>query len=183
MHAVIFDIDGTLLDSYGADGALYIAAVESVLGRVRIREAPECRFIRERHGDQLDEVPTSESTWIHDARIKAAVVAAPAVSFTFTGGSLSHVKVPVQLWRAEEDRESPNQWNSDIVRDALPAPQDVHNVRGVGHFAFLAPCSEALAKAVPRICQDPPDFDRAAFHVEFNWLVVTFFSAKLAAYR
>ena len=39
MHAVIFDIDGTLLDSYGADGALYIAAVESVLGRVRIRES------------------------------------------------------------------------------------------------------------------------------------------------
>ena len=39
-------------------------------------EAPECRFIREHHGDQLDEVPTSEPTWIHDARIKAAVVAA-----------------------------------------------------------------------------------------------------------
>jgi FMN phosphatase YigB (HAD superfamily) len=38
MHAVIFDIDGTLLDSNGVDGELYVAAVESVLGRVRIRE-------------------------------------------------------------------------------------------------------------------------------------------------
>src|SRR6267143_705934 len=37
MHAVIFDIDGTLLDSNGVDGELYIAAVEKVLGRVRIR--------------------------------------------------------------------------------------------------------------------------------------------------
>jgi FMN phosphatase YigB (HAD superfamily) len=37
MHAAIFDIDGTLLDSNGSDGELYIAAVESVLGRVRIR--------------------------------------------------------------------------------------------------------------------------------------------------
>ena len=108
---------------------------------------------------------------------------APAVSFTFTGGGLSHVNVPVQLWRAEEDRESPNQWNSDLVRDALPTPKDVHNVRGAGHFAFLAPCSEALARAVPRICEDAPGFDRAAFHVEFDRLVVTFFSAKLPGYR
>lgn len=146
-------------------------------------EAPECRFIRERHGDQLDEVPTLEPTWIHDARIKAAVVAAPAVSFTFASGGLSHVKVPVQLWRAEEDRESPNQWNSDIVRDALPTPQDVHTVRRAGHFAFLAPCSEALAKAVPKICQDAPGFDRGAFHMEFDRSVATFFTTKLDAYR
>ena len=39
MHAVIFDIDGTLLDSNGVDGELYIAAVKSVLGRVQIRES------------------------------------------------------------------------------------------------------------------------------------------------
>jgi beta-phosphoglucomutase-like phosphatase (HAD superfamily) len=38
MHAAIFDIDGTLLDSDGVDGELYTAAVERVLGRVRIRE-------------------------------------------------------------------------------------------------------------------------------------------------
>ena len=39
MHAAIFDIDGTLLDSNGPDGELYIAAVENVLGRVRIRSS------------------------------------------------------------------------------------------------------------------------------------------------
>lgn len=38
MHAVIFDIDGTLLDSNGVDGELYVGAVERVLGRLRIRE-------------------------------------------------------------------------------------------------------------------------------------------------
>jgi beta-phosphoglucomutase-like phosphatase (HAD superfamily) len=38
MHAAIFDIDGTLVDSDDVDGQLYIAAVEHVLGRVRIRE-------------------------------------------------------------------------------------------------------------------------------------------------
>jgi predicted dienelactone hydrolase len=144
-------------------------------------EAPECRFIKERHGDQLNAAPVSDSTWIHDPRIKAAVVAAPALGITFAGGGLRHIKVPVQLWRAEEDQESPNSWNSNMVRDELPTPPEAHNVTKAGHFGFLAPCSEALAKAVPRICQDAADFDRSAFHREFNRLVVAFFSGKLAA--
>jgi FMN phosphatase YigB (HAD superfamily) len=37
MHAVIFDIDGTLLDSNSVDDELYLAAVQRVLGTVRIR--------------------------------------------------------------------------------------------------------------------------------------------------
>jgi predicted dienelactone hydrolase len=110
-----------------------------------------------------------------------SLVAAPAVSFTFAAGGLHYVKVPVQLWCAEEDQESPNPWNSDIVRHRLPTPPDTHSVTKAGHFAFLAPCSDALARAVPRICQDAQNFDRSAFHREFNRLVVAFFSAKLAA--
>jgi len=144
-------------------------------------EAPECRFIKERHGDQLSAKSVSDSTWIRDARIKAAVVAAPAVGFTFAAGGLRYVKVPVQLWRAEEDQESPNPWNSDIVRHGLPTPPEAHSVTKAGHFAFLAPCSEALARTVPQICQDARDFDRSAFHREFNQVVVAFFSGKLAA--
>jgi FMN phosphatase YigB (HAD superfamily) len=41
MRAVLFDIDGTLLDSYVADNALYVEAIRSVLGPVRIRDAWE----------------------------------------------------------------------------------------------------------------------------------------------
>jgi beta-phosphoglucomutase-like phosphatase (HAD superfamily) len=37
MHAIIFDIDGTLLDSDVIDAELYVAAVRHVLGDVRIR--------------------------------------------------------------------------------------------------------------------------------------------------
>jgi beta-phosphoglucomutase-like phosphatase (HAD superfamily) len=37
MHAVVFDIDGTLLDSSSVDSTLYISAVEKVLGKVHIR--------------------------------------------------------------------------------------------------------------------------------------------------
>lgn len=37
MHAVIFDIDGTLLRSSEIDGKLYVAAVRAVLGGAKIR--------------------------------------------------------------------------------------------------------------------------------------------------
>jgi len=144
-------------------------------------EAPECRFIKERHGDQLDAAPVPDSNWIHDTRIKAAVVAAPALGITFAGGGLRHIKEPVQLWRAEDDQESPNPWNSDVVREGLPTPPEAHNVTKAGHFGFLAPCSQALAKAVPRICHDAPGFDRSAFHQEFNRLLVAFLRTKLGA--
>jgi beta-phosphoglucomutase-like phosphatase (HAD superfamily) len=39
MHAVILDIDGTLLESQEIDGSLYLAAIRAVLGEVRIRES------------------------------------------------------------------------------------------------------------------------------------------------
>jgi FMN phosphatase YigB (HAD superfamily) len=41
MHAVIFDIDGTLLDSYGFNNSMYADAVRSALGTVVIRGAWE----------------------------------------------------------------------------------------------------------------------------------------------
>lgn len=41
MHAAIFDIDGTLLDSYGVDNAMYADAIRLALGPVAIRDAWE----------------------------------------------------------------------------------------------------------------------------------------------
>jgi predicted dienelactone hydrolase len=56
---------------------------------------------------------------------------------------------------------------------------ETHIVPLAGHFAFLAPCSDALARRVPEICRDPPGFDRAAFHQEFNRAVADFFRQRL----
>jgi phosphoglycolate phosphatase-like HAD superfamily hydrolase len=39
MHAVILDIDGTLLNSSDIDGMLYLAAVRRVLGQAQVRES------------------------------------------------------------------------------------------------------------------------------------------------
>jgi predicted dienelactone hydrolase len=53
-------------------------------------------------------------------------------------------------------------------------------VPAAGHFSFLAPCSEALAKIAPDICRDA-GFDRAKFHKELNEALAAFFKAQLPA--
>ena len=104
------------------------------------------------------------TVWLHDERTKAAIAAAPAAGYAFTAGGLAGVKTPVRLWEAEDDRRAPNRWNGDVVKANLPSPPEAHPVQTADHFAFLAPCGEALAARVPEICREPPGFDRTAFH-------------------
>jgi predicted dienelactone hydrolase len=106
--------------------------------------APECNFIKQRKGDQLDPITTAPA-WVHDQRVKAAVVAAPAVSYLFGPGSLKGVDIPIQLWRASDDEQVPDDWNTAISRKELPRTAEEHLVPRVGHYVFLAPCSDSLA--------------------------------------
>jgi predicted dienelactone hydrolase len=116
---------------------------------------------------------------VADARIKAAVVAAPALGFTFAPDGLKNVKVPVQLWRAENDTLVPHPRYAEAVRLALPEAPDYRVVANAGHFDFQAPCSDALAAIAPPICASPAGFDRAAFHAAFNADAVKFFEKAL----
>jgi predicted dienelactone hydrolase len=116
---------------------------------------------------------------VHDPRIKAAVIAAPAVGYAFTAEGLSQVKAPIQLWRGERDEILPHPRHAQNVYDNLPIKPEYHVVPKAGHFVFVTPCPASLASAVPMICHDMEGFDRAAFHKEFNAAVVAFFKAKL----
>lgn len=110
-----------------------------------------------------------------DARIKAAVVAAPALGFTFSADGLRDVTMPVQLWRAENDMVLPHPWYAEAVRLALPQAPQYHVVAQAGHFDFLAPCNDTLATRAPEICSSAPGFDRRTFHATFNQAVSQFF--------
>jgi predicted dienelactone hydrolase len=63
--------------------------------------------------------------WIADPRIKAAVIAAPAIGFTFGRAGLKSVLIPVQLWRAGSDSILPSPDYAEAVRDALPRRQSI----------------------------------------------------------
>ena len=116
---------------------------------------------------------------ITEPRLRALVVAAPALGFTFGPGSLDGVRVPVQLWQAGEDAILPAPHYVEPVRAALPRPPEFHRVDQAGHFDFMAPCSERLSQAAPAICAGAPGFDRAAFHARFNAEVARFLSDAL----
>jgi predicted dienelactone hydrolase len=120
--------------------------------------------------------------WVHDPRIVAAVIASPAVGYAFSAEALSAVTVPIQLWRGDSDEILPQPSYAQAVYDRLPVKPEYHVVPNAGHFAFLAPCTPALAARVPEICHDPEGFDRTAFHREFNPAVVAFFKAKIPAH-
>jgi len=114
-----------------------------------------------------------------DARVRAAVVVAPALGFTFTPESLAAVSVPIQLWRAEDDLVLPHPWYAEAVRAALPQPLDYREVPKAGHFDFLAPCTPRFAAMAPPLCSSQPGFDRVEFHREFNAAVLGFFGVAL----
>jgi predicted dienelactone hydrolase len=137
-----------------------------------------CRMIKDRN-ITLSGQSTETPDWVHDPRIAAAVIASPALAYTFSAKSLSAVTVPIQLWRGDSDEILPHPNYAQTVYDRLPVKPEYHVVPNAGHFAFLAPCSQSLAAMVPEICHDPEGFDRTAFHREFNPAVVAFFKAKL----
>ena len=138
----------------------------------------DCRLIGQ-HRETVQAASDQALQFTHDRRIKAVVVAAPALGFTFTREGLSDVTQPVQLWQAGSDQILPAPFYAEPVRDGLPTSPEYHRIDGAGHFDFLPPCSPELAAAAPMICAPTPGFDRAAFHDRLNAEVVRFFEAEL----
>ena len=122
---------------------------------------------------------TRGQIWTHDPRLKAAVVAAPALGYAFGKSGLQKVTIPMQLWRAEFDHILPHPDYAEAVDHDLPVPPDYRLALNADHFDFLAPCSDALRKAAPPICVSRPGFDREAFHADFDRAVVAFFDTHL----
>ncbi|WGD54085.1 hydrolase [Bradyrhizobium sp. CB1650] len=117
----------------------------------------------------------------HDARIRAAVIVDPSTGVLFTRDTLAAINIPLQYWRSERGGPGVGDGSGTArMAEILPSEREFHAVPA-GHFAFLAPCSSELAAAIPRICTDnPADFDRAAFHRDFNANVTRFFREHLA---
>lgn len=122
--------------------------------------------------------PTPPPAFMQDPRIKAAVIAAP-LGLVFSPEGLRDIAVPVQLWRPENDDLASHPYNAEAVYLGLPMKPDYRVVPNAGHFAIMAPCAARLARAVPKICNDAPGFDRVAFHRKFNADILAFFRKHL----
>ncbi|MEZ4869496.1 MAG: prolyl oligopeptidase family serine peptidase [Caldilineaceae bacterium] len=120
--------------------------------------------------------PMMDAAFLPDARIKAAVVAAPGLGFTLVPSGLDPIRVPIQLWSADNDSNVPYATNTKLVRAALGSRVEFHAVASAGHFAFLTPCG---LLAPPELCSDQRGFDRQAFHRQMNASVIAFFEKNM----
>lgn len=133
------------------------------------------------HAGGVPSFTPPKDAWASDPRVGAVVIAAPAFGFAFDRAGLDNVRIPVQLWRADNDEHQPNPWYEEAIRGALPRPPENHVVSDAGHYAFLPPCSARIAQIAHQICIDRAGFDRAAFHRVMNAEIIRFFREKLPA--
>lgn len=73
-----------------------------------------------------------------DRRIKAAVIAAPALGYAFTTESLQAIRIPVQLWQAQDDGILPSPDNVEPIRDRLAGPVEYRPARRRGPLRLSA---------------------------------------------
>ncbi|MBD2717122.1 prolyl oligopeptidase family serine peptidase [Microvirga sp. STR05] len=163
----------TVLTAVGAQPDLRLIAKQCT------DSSPEaiCKLLRAGNSPLLNPDEAAKGNrYQPDARIKAAVVAAPGLGFTMGPGALTAVRVPVQLWSGDQDTVVSYATNIKQVRDALGAGAEFHSVPGAGHFSFLAPCGPL---APPLLCTDQGQFDREAFHRSMNASVIAFFEKAI----
>lgn len=113
-----------------------------------------------------------------DARVRSGFAMAP-LSLILDADGLKDVRKPVFLYIAQADHVLPPDENGRRIRGLLPNPAGYREIEGAGHFVFLAPCSDELARDAPAICTDPPGMDREALHRQIAADAVAFFDKTL----
>ena len=115
-----------------------------------------------------------------DPRVRALVLLAPATPWFMQPGALADVRVPILMLTAQHDPHTP-EGHAVIVQRGLPpdTPLTHRVVPNAGHFSFLGVFPPAMTHAGFAPSQDPPGFDRAAFHAELHVEVEAFLGRVL----
>ncbi len=117
---------------------------------------------------------------VHDARVRAAVLLAPAAPWLMAAGSLAGVTIPVMLRTGEHDQHSPVFYDKVLLPNFPdPARVDYRMVENAGHFSFLSPFPPAMTGPLFPPSQDPPGFDRPAYLPVLCGEVLAFLRATL----
>jgi predicted dienelactone hydrolase len=115
-----------------------------------------------------------------DPRVRALVLLAPATAWYLAPEALRRLDLPILLLEAEHDPITPA-WQGDLVQNGVADRSKVtrRTVPGAGHFSFLTPFPPAMIRPDFAPGNDPPGFDRAAFHRVLPLEVSAFLEACL----
>ena len=129
--------------------------------------------------------PTAAIPVVHDPRVSALVLLAPAAVWFHGLGSLDAVHVPVLMLGGEHDTITPPAQHADLVAGRLPHPDllDYRIVDGAGHYAFLSVFPPQMQQPGFLPAQDPPGFDRSVFQGVLAETIITFLRNPAASVR
>jgi len=113
-----------------------------------------------------------------DPRVKAAFVMAP-FSAVFDAKGLARIDRPVFLYYAQKDQVLLPRYNALHIAPLMRTLARLKMVPNAGHYVFLSPCSQELAKGEPDLCTDPPGTDRTAVHRKIDADALKFFDETL----
>jgi predicted dienelactone hydrolase len=113
-----------------------------------------------------------------DARVRAVFAIAPALGPALKEESLHGISIPIHILAGDADQIVP------IRPNAQRLAQYTHGAAltllpSVGHYAFLATCTDAGRRAQPQLCTDVPEVDRDAIHRRTIELAAQFFERTL----
>ncbi|WP_418316159.1 alpha/beta hydrolase family protein [Piscinibacter sakaiensis] len=136
-----------------------------------------CQLLKDARSPLLDPaaVPVA-SEFAADGRIKAAVLVAPGLGFSFPASGLTAIGGPVQVWTGSADTNVPTTTNARPISEALGGRAELREVAGASHFSFLAPCR---LFGPPVFCRDADGFDRERAHLQMNDAIAEFFGKAL----
>jgi predicted dienelactone hydrolase len=117
-----------------------------------------------------------------DPRVAAAVLLAPATVWFMGEGALAAVRVPILMYTGGSDAQAPAAHGAIVERGMAGSGLLTHRiVEGAGHYSFFSPYPSGMVSPSLAPSQDPPGFDRAAFHATLYPEITTFFQRHLGS--
>jgi predicted dienelactone hydrolase len=98
-----------------------------------------------------------------DARVRAVFAIAPALGPAFIPESLHRITTPVAVVAGTNDRMVPVGSNAQLLAKLTPRAS-IALLRGVGHYTFLATCTDGGRRVRPHLCEDTSGIDREEIH-------------------
>lgn len=115
-------------------------------------------------------------TVVHDARIRAAVLLAPAWSIFFDRAGLADVGIPLRVYRAADDTTVRAATGEEHLLKLLPKPPEYVVIPRGDHNVFVSPCGQGMRGPA---CANPKGVDRVAIHLKMNAEILDFFDRTL----
>ena len=113
-----------------------------------------------------------------DRRVRAASAVAPSYAMFFTPTSLSRIRIPLQLLRAEKNRLYTLQ-HAERLLGSLPQPPQLGILPEADAASLMSECGPTLKPTLPGMCLAVPAARRAAVQEKMAAEAVAFFLREL----